>query len=79
MIRDNPIFWLAAIAVWVVLLTFALLEVFAVTGQAVTLQITGQSSGAGLHTLHVIGDSINVSILQGNNSIWLINATGASA
>ena len=79
MIRDNPIFWLAAIAVWVVLLTFALLEVFAVTCQAVTLQITGQSSGAGLHTLYFAGDTINASILQGNNGTWWINTTGASA
>lgn len=79
MLRDNPILWLAAIAVWVAILTLAILEVFAVTGHAVTLQITGQSTGQGVHSLYWIGDCLNATIFQGNNSTWLINATGASA
>lgn len=49
-------------------------------GQAVSLEISGHSSGAGLHTLHFAGDLLNATITQGNNSsAWLINATGASA
>lgn len=48
------------------------------TGRAVEISISGHSTGTGLHTLSFAGDLINASILQGNNSTWLINATGAA-
>ncbi|HOV83032.1 MAG TPA: hypothetical protein PLQ01_10215 [Methanothrix sp.] len=79
MLRDNPVLWLAAIAIWIALLMLVILEAFAVTGHAVTLQITGQSTGQGIHSLYWFGDRLNATIFQGNNSTWLINATGASA
>lgn len=45
---------------------------------AVSLSISGPSSGHGLHILSFSGEQINASIMQGNNSTWLINATGAA-
>jgi hypothetical protein len=45
---------------------------------AVELSISGNSSGQGLHTLSFSGEHLNANIIQGNNSTWLINATGAA-
>lgn len=51
----------------------------AVDAAAVSLSISGPSSGQGLHVLSFSGEQINASITQGdNNSTWLINATGAA-
>ena len=41
------------------------------------LSISGNSAGQGLHTLSFLGEHLNASIIQGNNSTWQINATGA--
>lgn len=66
--------WLTLLAICFGIVALACL----LTGRAVEISISGHSSGTGLHTLYFAGDLINASILQGNNSTWLINATGAA-
>ena len=66
--------WYLALAAWLTIIALACL----LTGRAVEVSISGHSSGTGLHTLYFAGDLINASIVQGNNSTWLINATGAA-
>ena len=58
------------------LLTLALLHVSAQAVELQIVQISGNSSGQGLHSLEFAGDLLNVSIQQGgNNSFWHINAS----
>ena len=57
------------------LLTLALLHVSAQAVELQIVQISGNSSGQGLHSLEFAGDLLNVSILQGNGSTWHINAS----
>jgi len=58
------------------LLILALLHVSAQAVELQIVQISGNSSGLGLHSLEFAGDLLNVSILQGNSSsFWHINAT----
>ena len=46
---------------------------------AVSLSITGNSTGQGLHMLSFAGEQLNASILQGSNcSTWQITALGAT-
>ena len=58
------------------ILALALLHVSAQAVELQIVQISGNSSGQGLHSLEFAGDLLNVSILQGNSSSsWHINAT----
>jgi len=58
------------------LLALALLHISAQAVELQIVQISGNSSGQGLHSLEFAGDLLNVSILQGNSSsFWHINAT----
>ena len=62
------------------LLTLALLHASAQAVELQIVQISGNSSGQGLHSLEFAGDLLNVSILQGgNNSFWHINASSTEA
>ena len=47
---------------------------------AVSLEISGHSTGTGLHNLTFLGDLLDVSIQQGNASdFWRINVTALEA
>ena len=63
-----------------VLLTLALQHVSAQAVELQIVQISGNSSGQGLHSLEFAGELLNVSILQGGNySFWHINASSMEA
>lgn len=49
-----------------------------IAADAVTLSITGHSSGQGYQNLSYAGDLLNVSIMQ-NNTGWNISLNGGSA
>lgn len=63
----------------ILLMIVGMAQIWISIGQAVSLEISGLSSGVGLHNISLVGDLINASIVQGNNTTWAINATGASA
>jgi hypothetical protein len=77
--RAPPALCYLLLAAAVALLTLALLH----TASGVELQIvqiSGNSSGQGLHSLEFAGDLLNVSIQQGNSSSsWHINASALEA
>lgn len=72
---DRLHFWYAALAIGVCILAAAWLMPI---GNAMTLQITGSSTGQGLHNLTFWGEHINATLFQGNNTTWQINASGAA-
>ena len=59
-------------------LYFAILSILAMQAGAMTLQITGSSTGQGLHNLTFWGEHLNATLQQGNNSTITINVTGGS-
>jgi len=61
--------WLAVLAI--------ILYIIFMTAQAVSLQISGSSSGLGWHTLNVSGDQFNISILQ-NGTAWNVSLVGCT-
>ncbi len=68
----NPLSaWLALVAICYGIVTLAILT----TGQAVTLQISGHVSGAGMHLMNFSGDNLNVSLLQ-NGTSWNLTVVG---
>jgi hypothetical protein len=72
---DRWHFWYAALAICIIVLAAACLLPI---GHAMTLQISGSSTGQGLHNLTFLGDHLNATLQQGNNSTWQINASGAA-
>ena len=71
-----PLLWYLMLAA---ILALALLQVSADAVELQIVQISGNSSGQGLHSLEFAGDLLNVSILQGgNNSFWHINASAGA-
>lgn len=75
--RPDPLhIWLLILALYFGIISAACL--LTTPGQAVELFISGNSAGQGLHTLSFLGEHLNASIMQGNNSTWLINATGVA-
>ncbi|MCK9570816.1 hypothetical protein M0R72_17840 [Candidatus Pacearchaeota archaeon] len=74
--RLDPLYlWLAVLAIGFSIVSLVLLLP---TGHAMTLQITGSSTGQGVHNLTFWGEHLNATLFQGNNSTWVINATGAN-
>jgi len=74
--RIPPTLWYLMLAA---ILALALLQVSADAVDLQIVQISGNSSGQGLHSLEFAGDLLNVSILQGgNNSFWHINASAGA-
>jgi len=70
---DNPVLWLVMLAIWVALLTFATLELFAISGDCVSLEISGHSSGVGLHHIDATGANISINHTEDNSS-WNMTA-----
>lgn len=62
-------------ALWAGVCLFCVLLAGGMLGDAVSLSISGQASGQGLHLLNFSGESLNVSILQ-NGSAWNLTLGG---
>ncbi len=78
--RIPPLLWYLMLAAIAAILALALLQVSADAVELQIVQISGNSSGQGLHSLEFAGDLLNVSILQGNrSSFWHINATAGGS
>jgi len=74
--RTPPILRYLALAALAAIMALALLHISTDAVDLQIVQISGNSSGQGLHSLEFAGDLLNVSILQGNSSsFWHINAT----
>jgi hypothetical protein len=70
--------WYLHIAVCVAILAAVLLPALSVQADAVDLTITisGNSSGQGLHTLSFSGEVIRVNVSQENETSWNVTADG---
>ena len=78
--RVPPTLWYLILVAIAAILALALLHEPAGGVELQIVQISGNSSGQGLHSLEFAGDLLNVSILQGgNNSFWHINASATEA
>jgi hypothetical protein len=74
---DRIIPWYLALAICIGIISLVI-DYLLPIGHAMTLQITGSSTGQGLHNLTFWGEHINATLFQGNNSTWQINASGAA-
>lgn len=69
-------FWL--IYAGFIVIMAMLLALLASSGRAVELSISGQSLGSGIHSMQFLGDCLNVSIVQGNDSAaWRVIGSGS--
>jgi|GEM_PF-1216240 len=70
--------WYLHIAVCVAIVAAVLLPALSVQADAVDLTITisGNSSGQGLHTMSFSGEAIRVNVSQENETSWNVTADG---
>jgi hypothetical protein len=75
---DRIISWYLALSICIGIISLVI-DYLLPVDHAMTLQITGNSTGQGLHKLTFWDEHLNATLQQGNNSMWLINTTGGRA